>query len=409
MGIFKNQQTKSALMIGTVSALSYWICYVVRNILSVLSPQIVETTDITVEFIGVLSTANMISYAIGQLVNGVIGERIKAKYLVSGGLVAAGFCIALLGLTQSHTVIFVAYTMVGFFLSAIFAPLVKVIAENLTDIYALRCCLGLSFATLLGSPTAGVVAMYFQWKIAFIVCGAMAVISGAGFFLLMVVLEKKGTVQYRERRAKRKESGSIKVLIEHEIIKYSLISVLTGIVRTSVLFWVPTYLSQHLGFSPSRSATIFTVITCVLSAFPYINSLLLYERIFKRDRNKSLVFAFSTSMLSFLMMFAISNRAVNIVFVLAAVAMNQGASGLLWNVYCPSLGETGLVSTATGYLDFLSYMAAALANLLFANAISVVGWQNLILVWAGLMASGVILVLPWRKWRSGKSKRIAPV
>lgn len=409
MGIFKNQQTKSALMIGTASALSYWICYVVRNILSVLSPQIVETTDITVEFIGVLSTANMISYAVGQLINGVIGERIKAKYLVSGGLVAAGVGIALLGLIQSHTGILVAYTLVGFALSTLYAPLMKVIAENLKDIYAVRCCLALAFACLLGSPTAGIVAMYFQWKAAFVICGAMAVISGAVFFLLMVFLEKKRVVQYRKQKEEQKKSGGIKTLIEHEIIKYSLISVLTGIVRTSVLFWVPTYLSQYLGFSPGHSATIFTVITCVLSAAPYFNNLVLYDRVFKRNRNKSLIFAFSMSMLSFFMMFAISNKAVNIVFVLAAIAMNQGASGILWEVYCPSLGETGMVSTATGYLDFLSYLAAALANLLFANAISAIGWQTLILVWTGLMASGFILVLPWRKWRSGKSKRIAPV
>ena len=121
----------------------------------------------------------------------------------------------------------------------------------------------------------------------------------------MVFLEKKRVVQYRKQKEDRKKFGGIKALIEHEIIKYSLVSVLTGIVRTSVLFWVPTYLSQYLGFSPSHSATIFTVITGALSVFPYINSLLLYERVFKRNRNKSLVFAFSTSMLSFFMMFAL--------------------------------------------------------------------------------------------------------
>ena len=52
-----------------------------------------------------------------------------------------------------------------------------------------------------------------------------------------------------------------------------------------------------------------------------------------------------------------------------------------------------MVSSATGYLDFLSYMAAAVANLLFANAIAVIGWGNLILVWAGLMCSGVLIAL----------------
>ena len=67
---------------------------------------------------------------------------------------------------------------------------------------------------------------------------------------------------------------------------------------------------------------------------------------------------------------------------------------MLWSVYCPSLHETGMVSTATGFLDFLSYMAAATANMLFANAINQIGWGRLILVWAVLMSVGIVIALP---------------
>jgi len=68
---------------------------------------------------------------------------------------------------------------------------------------------------------------------------------------------------------------------------------------------------------------------------------------------------------------------------------------MLWSRYCPSLRDTGMVSSATGFLDFLSYMAAAAANLIFANAASAIGWGNLILVWLGLMIVGVVIMLPY--------------
>ena len=66
-------------------------------------------------------------------------------------------------------------------------------------------------------------------------------------------------------------------------------------------------------------------------------------------------------------------------------------------MYCPSLTYTGLVSSATGFLDFISYMAAALSSTIFANAVDSIGWKNLILVWFGLMVVGVIVALPFEK------------
>ena len=55
-----------------------------------------------------------------------------------------------------------------------------------------------------------------------------------------------------------------------------------------------------------------------------------------------------------------------------------------------------MVSSATGFLDFLSYMSAATANLIFADAATTIGWGWLILVWFGLMVVGVIIALPYK-------------
>jgi sugar phosphate permease len=53
-----------------------------------------------------------------------------------------------------------------------------------------------------------------------------------------------------------------------------------------------------------------------------------------------------------------------------------------------------MVSSATGFLDFMSYMAAAASSTLFANAVSQIGWGNLILIWCGLMLFGVAISIP---------------
>lgn len=391
-----NKEVKNAFLIGTLSAVSYLACYFCKNILSVVSPQIVETTDITVEFIGTLSTLNMLCYAGGQLVNGMIGDKVKAKYLVSSGLLLSGICSLFVPFSDMPIIMMVAYGLIGFFLSMLYAPLVKLIAENTHPTHAMRCCLGLTFTSLLGVPVAGTAALFFNWENVFRLCGLILVVMGITCFCVLTSFEKRGIVKYKEVEKVDKNGGSIKVLLENSIIKFTLVSVLTGIVRTSVVFWIPTYLSQYLGFSAGTAAAVFTVLSFVQSAAPYVNNLIIYELVLKRNMNRMLLVSFSLSTISFIMMFAVHNSMINIVFLLLALMTSNGASEMLWSVYCPSLRDTGMVSSATGYLDFMSYVAAGVANLLFANAIAQIGWGNLILVWAVLMLVGVIISMPLR-------------
>lgn len=393
----KKNGVRNALFIGVLSFFVYLACYFARNILSVISPQMVDTTNVSVEFIGALSTANMYCYAGGQLINGVIGDKVKIKYLVSCGLVFAGICNMLVPFSDISFVMIGAYSLVGFFLSMLYAPLVKLIAENTHPTYAMRCCLGLTFASLLGVPLAGVAALFFDWENCFRLCGLVLIAMGIMCFCILSLFEKKGIVRYRSIKKENNKHGSIKILLEHDIIKFTMISVLTGIVRTSVVFWIPTYLSQYLGFSTGVAATVFTIISFIQAASPYINNLIIYEVVLKRNMNRMVLMSFALSAASFAMMFIVKNPLMNIVFLVLALITSNGASVMLWSVYCPSLRDTGMVSTATGYLDFMSYMAAGTANVLFANAIYQIGWSNLILVWVALMFMGVIVSAPMKK------------
>lgn len=405
MTIFKTKDSKHAFYIGAICALGYVACYFAKNLLGVVSPYMIEEGFYDIQYIGLLSTANMLFYAVGQLVNGIIGDRIKSKYMISWGLAFAGICYMIMAFSEQRPLVTTVYSLSGFFLSMLYAPMMKVIAENTRQVYAIRCSLGLTFASLAGTPIVGILAIFFRWNIVFIICGFSLIFCGVLSFVCFSGFEKTGIIQCKQMPKTSEQGGSIKILLQHSIVKFSFVAFLTGIVRTSVVFWIPTYLSQYLTLPTASATSIFTIMSLALSAEPYINMVLIYGKLLKRNMNRMLIVMFTFSAVSFGMMYVVPNITVNVLFLFLAVLTANGASSVLWNAYCPSLKDTGMVSTATGYLDFLSYAAAALANQLFANAVSIIGWGNLILIWVGLMFVGFLISVPIKKKKNFRCER----
>ena len=388
-----------ALFIGCMCGISYLAVYVAKNALSATGPQITQAGAFTTEQLGTMSSAYFITYAIGQLINGMVGDRIKGKYMISFGLMLAtlGFW-TLPMLTDSPWGAVAAYSTSGFCLAMIYGPMTKMVAENVDPRYAPRCSMGYTLASFLGSPVAGLLAAAMSWELVFYTAGGVLVVMGVVCFAVFTVFERKGMIRYGQYQSKTKNpAGSIRVLIERRIIRFTLVALITGVVRTTVVFWLPTYLSTRLGFSPETAALIFTVATLVISCSVFV-ALFAYERL-KRNMERLLLLAFSSAAICFLAVFFVRQPAVNAVLLVLGILSSNSASSMMWSCYCPSLYDTGMVSTATGFLDFCSYMAASASSALFANAVGTVGWGGLVLVWFGLMICGIVVALPRRQKR----------
>jgi OPA family glycerol-3-phosphate transporter-like MFS transporter len=361
-----------------------------------------ETGLFNTENIGTLSSAYFITYAVGQLINGWIGDRIKAKYMISFGLIFAGICNLLFSFMSGSLVAeYIFYAMSGFFLSMIYGPMTKVVAENTEPNYAVRCSMGYEFAALLGSPLAGILAAFLLWNLVFAASSATLILMGCLCFTVFTVFEKKGIIEYNKYKPSV-EKGGIRLLLKHQIVKFTLISILTGVIRTTVVFWMPTYISQYLGYSSDDAAMIFTVSSLVISLTTFI-AIFIYERL-GRNMDLTILLSFILSALCFFFVFLLKQPMLNIILLVLSIMASNSAATMLWSRYCPSLRDTGMVSSATGFLDFVSYMAASISSTLFANAVADIGWGNLILVWFGLMVIGVAVALPYHKFR----KRTAP-
>lgn len=403
-----SKDAQNAIRITLLCSLTYLAVYFTKNILSAVSPQMIERGMIDPKDLGVFSSTYFICYAIGQLINGMIGDKIKARYMICSGVIFAGISLLVfLRLVETPGVARIAYGFTGFFLSMIFGPLTKLVAENTHPTLTPRCNLGYTFAAYLGSPSAGLMASLFAWNTVFSVGIGALLFMGSLCCVLFVVYEKKGIIQYnrfsgkQQRGERRGFSECVRILLKHRIAKFALVAMITGVIRTTVVFWMPVYISQNLGFSTDRAASLFAVASFVLSANAFV-AVFVYERL-KRNMDCTILLAFSSAAIAFLMVYAVRIPALNIAFLVLGVLSSNCASSMLWARYCPSLRETGLVSTAAGFLDFISYMAASISSDLFDNAVSAIGWGNLILVWLGLMVIGVAVMFPYSSLVAKKS------
>ena len=392
--IMQNKKAMDAVCIGVLCSLSYLAVYYARNLLSAISPHMGESE----EYIGTLSSVYFGVYAVGQLINGYLGNKVKAKYMISLGLFLAGIANLLFPilLPVSKSGAIVAYGATGFFLSMIYGPMTKIVAENTELVYATRCTLGYQFSSFIGAPMAGVMASVIVWQGVVYSCSAFLSGMAVVFFIVCTGFERKGVVSYNQfDTPKEEKKGGVALLIKRGIIKFTIISIVTGVIRTTVMFWMPTYFTNYLGYTAESSSSIFAVTTFIISFTTFI-AIFIYEKL-KRNMDLTLLIMFTTATIFFLLLYLVKDPVVNIVVMVIAIMASAGAATMMWSRYCPSLRDTGMVSGATGYLDFISYMSAAASSKIFSNAVSTIGWGNLILIWAGLMIIGVIVCLPVKK------------
>ena len=389
---------KYALIIGSISSLAYLAVYISRNILSALSPQLNNGGIFDEAALGTLSSIFLCSYAIGQLINGVIGDVVKSKYMISIGLLSAGITsIILPTIYQNAFIANIVYGVWGFALAMIYAPLMKLLAENVQQGYAIKCNLCINFASYFGAPLAGVLAITFSWKTSFNVSGLILAIMSIVVFAIFSYLETKKVIVFRkvEQGEKRSLRSAVSILIKRDIVKFTLVSIITGVIRTTVMFWLPTYLMQHLKFSEDNSTTIFTAFSFALSLASF--AAIYVYKLMKNNMNNTLLVSFFAAAAFFALCMIVNNSMANTLLLLMAIISSNCAATMLWSIYCISLDDIGLVSSATGYLDFISYISAAIASKLFANALDSLGWSGLIFVWVGLMIAGIIVSLPYKK------------
>ena len=387
-----SQSARNAIFLGTLCSVSYLAVYIARNIIGAVTPKMMAD-GFEFEYIGRVTAVYLVAYAIGQLVNGTIGDWIKAKYMMSIGLMSAGIAnFVFVGLAGRTDLALVAYAWTGFSLSMIYGPMTKVVAESTELKYATRCSLGYTFASFIGSPAAGLLATYLSWQATFNVGSVALILMAVVCFTVFTIFERRGIAKCSipsRKSGEERPKKDYKGLLKRFIIKFSLISIITGIIRTSLVGVLSTYYCEYLKFSEERATSIFSVSTLIISFTTFV-AIFVYE-LLGRNLHLSPIIFFSFSAVCFTVLYFVTNPLLNIIVIIIAIMSANASATMLYSVYCPSLRDTGLVSGITGFIDFLSYIAAALASMAIPYIVGDIGWRNTLLIPLLMMLVGATI------------------
>lgn len=385
---------KKALFVGTTCILTYVVNYYLRHILSVLTPTLISTGDYTVSHVAALSSTYMLLYAAGQLVNGFLGDAFSPKYMVSVGLFVSGGAVVLFPFVTGEFVQILCFAALGFGLSMLRGPLMKIISENTQANYARLICVFFSFASFAGPLVASAFALIRGWNTAFVCAGAVAMVLGAVSCAVFTLMEKRGLISYLKTET-RGWNSVLEVFRIKNIFFYFIVACLVEVSSASINQWLTMFLTTQLGFSKEFANVLYSVILICSSLMPFV-ALAVFRAIGERDLPMMRV-AFSVSAVFFaLLPFVGGTPWLSYVVLIVALMAMSCSSALLWSIYIPSLAQTGRVSSANGVLDCVGYVVAAGANLLFAGVMSTCGWNTVYLLWASLGVIGLFAAFVFR-------------
>lgn len=389
------QNRIKAFKIGGVCISFFFFNYVIRNVLSVLAPDMIKEDFFSTEYIGLLSSVYFIFYAVGQFINGFICDRIHYKFTLTVGMEVSCLCLFTVPFIENRPVHFICFAVMGYCLSMIRGTLTKINAEN-TDIkYARVICAGFSAACYVGPLGASLLAIFFPWRAVFTVSAAIGAIAAAIDILLLTVFEKKGYIVFTPAE-KRGVKAVADVFLLKDFIIFAFISLVGEIIGTAVNFWIPTYMTEHLELPSKTANSLFSVIAFTGLFAPFITLFIYKKAIHNGKMLAALMYAIS--MLAFAAMLFIRNPYINSAFLLVAKLAAACAVDVVWSIYIPELSKSGIVASANGVMDSFGYAAASLFSLIFSSAVGVIGWSGLIILWSAIMlAASVTVIFSYRR------------
>ena len=380
-----DKNTQKAWRIGSFCIATYLASYVTRNILSVSTPEMIKEAFFTKEYTGLLSSICFIFYAAGQLINGFIGDRVHPKYMIIMGLGISSVSTFVIPIFDNRILHFTAFALIGFGLSMLRGPLMKVISENTAATHARMICTLFSMAGFAGPLIASILSIFFKWRAVFTATGVISVIITVLAVAAITTLEKRGEIKFVPKYDKG-IAGILNVFKLEDFIFYMLISSIGEIAGSSITFWIPTYTTEHLGFSNDAASTIYSVVSFSTLFTPFI-TLLIYEKLIRNGIKLALVM-YVISAVFFIAVRFTAAPVLNVSMLIIAKVAAAAASSIVWSAYIPGLARSGKVSSANGVIDAAGYAMASLANVLFSTFVGRLDWGGIVNMWYIIMLIG---------------------
>jgi len=395
-----------------VTYASFYLC---RVNISIAMPKIMEEFGLTKSNMGLILSSLFLLYAIGQFVNGQLGDKLNSRRIITLGLLSSavlsiifGFSGGILGLMV------VLWGLNGYFQAMGWGPTVKAMANWFPSNVRGKIAGRLGTSYIIGGAfswlVAGSIIKYFNWRFTFWFPAVFCIFIAIHWFIRARNAPEEVGLPSLEEQEKGLENTEIRKDVHIGFRKTLKITLLNpyvwfagfglfglNIVRYGFMSWAPTYMFEEQGATISMAAyraVAFPIAGGLGAIFAGWAS----DRIFK-SRRAPVAFIMLLLLAVFCYLFKAcpaKSWVLSLIILLFIGFFTFGPHILLVAALPADLGSRKAASSVTGFIDSMGYLGAALTGVGTGYLVEKYGWGAGFYFWIfGAIFAAVMTLLIW--------------
>ncbi len=389
----------------------YFASYIMRNNFAVMTVKICSDLGVGKSALAVVITGMTVCYGIGQVISGLLGDKVPPRIMLAVGLIVAVLCNFTMYFAEGIPLMTAIWCVNGLAHAFLWPPIVRMLSDSLNDVeynYAVvLVSWGSSIATILMYLLCPILLAFMNWRAITLSFGTVgAVIAALWITLSPRFLSSKEEIGVKcaecDPTVERRRLPSYVIF---PLIFIMLGIILQGVLRDGVTNWMPSLMNESFGLG-EELAILSTVILAVFSMISYTVGSFLHTKFFKNEVTcAAVIYAFSAVsalLLYFSHRFA-ESALLSALLLSLIVAGMHGVNLMLITIVPKRFAKSGRVSTFSGILNACTYVGAAIATYGVAALAEAFSWGVTILVWAlvALLGAAVCLaIVPvWRRFK----------
>lgn len=415
-----NKINRGARHVFLLCVLAYTAIYIGRKNFSVCLSEMLASGFIDKVIGGSAGTSFLIAYAVGQVVSGILSDRISPRIMITVGLCGAGAANIGMAINPFPALVPVIWCICGAFCSMLWASIIKCIAEWLPADRIEKAGVDLSITVPLGSIITYLIASVTLgisgWRQVFIICGVVCIASGlffcmsvgrlSGYFAMLAVCEESDKASANDKTHERKHS-LIGFLLSACMLLIILSVMCNGVLKDGLDLWTPTFLSEFFSMSSSASAMLMSFIPLLNFAGAHFSKFF-YDR-FRLDEMSVTALMYIIAVIAFVPVCIITACSVSgaialtVSIALLAIIMmaTTGANTMLMTFIPFRYKKNGKTAGISGILNACSYAGAALSGITVGFVAESSGWSLTIISFAAISLLGATIsflcIRPWKQ------------
>lgn len=400
--------------------ITYLAFYLVRINLSVAIPGMMEEYGISKTEIGAVLTALFAMYAVGQFVNGQIGNHFNSRNFITVSLIFSALINFVFGFMSNGILItmIVLWGINGFVQSMGWGPTVNTVANWFEPKKRLKYSSILGTSYIAGSALslflAGIFVKFFGWRGAFIIPPIIAMMVAAQWYIFgRGKPEDVGQKIAKELPSRVGEKKSfmdvLKFTVSHKgiwIAGFALFGL--NIVRYGFLDWAPTFLFESEGVTITK-ATFKVLIFPIAGIAGALSSNYISKKFFDSKPAMAAV----SMLVGLFFMILLYPKAVAFHWLAGIGALTVigflsfGPHVLIVSTMPMYLGSRKAACASAGFIDGMGYIGASLTGILSGYLADTFGWSHSFYFWAfGAVLGAMMMFLISRMLRNSDTLSI---